>query len=176
MITLKKKKMKRLNVNFRMMLAITVILTLSYSLMAQPQRRSMQTNRPDGNFMYFFPELTEEQKSQIEEINLETLKEVQPLRDELQVNNAELNTLVKKDDPDMDAISKLVEENSGIRTRIQMLNIEGRIKIRSLLTEDQKVRFDAGATGMRQFRDRSGYMPQRGLRGSGRFFPNRGWF
>jgi hypothetical protein len=136
--------MKKLNVNFKIVFVGIIILALSCDLMAQPLQERARQREQKARFTEMVPGLTEEQRNQLKEIHLATLKEVQPLKDELKVNNARLNILLKQDNPDMKEINNLVEANADIQARVMMLSIEGRVKTRSLLTEEQKILFDAG--------------------------------
>ena len=135
--------MKRLYVNFKVLVVFTILLVLSHSLMAQPRQRRMQQHGETYRFEQIIPGLTEEQKIQMKEIHLATLKEVLPLKDELKVNNARLNLLVKKDNPDMKEIKSLVQTNAEMQIKIEILTTESRIKTRSLLTDEQKILLDA---------------------------------
>jgi len=88
-------------------------------------------------------DLTEDQRAEVKEIHLVRMKEVQPLKDQLKINRAKLNALVNKDNPDMKEIVNLAEANAKIMTNIQVKQIESKIKVRSLLTDEQKVIYDA---------------------------------
>lgn len=142
--------MKRMNLNFKILIAITVMLALSYSLMAQPSQQRMQASPESGH--NFLPGMTEDQKSQLKEVKLATLKAVQPLQDELKVNRARLNLLVKKDNPDMKEIQSLVEATAEIQVKVQMLTIESKIESRKLLSEEQKILLDAKGDRMQKMR------------------------
>ena len=135
--------MKRLYVNFKVLVVFTILLVLSHSLMAQPRQRRMQQHGETCRYEQIIPGLTDEQKIQMKEIHLATLKEVLPLKDELKVNNARLNLLVKKDNPDMKEIKSLVQANAEMQIKIEILTTESRIKTRSLLTDEQKILLDA---------------------------------
>jgi Spy/CpxP family protein refolding chaperone len=144
--------MKRLESNFKILIAITVMLALSYSLMAQPTQQRMQAPSERSWMGQIVPGLTEDQKSQLKEVKLATLKSVQPLQDELKVNRARLNLLVKKDNPDMKEIQRLVEATAEIQVKLQMLTIESKIKSRKLLSEEQKILLDAKEDKMQKMR------------------------
>ena len=134
--------MKKTDSNLKVLVAIIALLGLSLSLIAQPgqqQRQFQQRNHSCDGLL----DLTEEQKAEMKEIHLASLKEIQPLRDELKINRAKLDALIKKDDPDMKEITSLVEANGELITKIHISRIESRIQVRSLLTEDQKVIWDA---------------------------------
>jgi Spy/CpxP family protein refolding chaperone len=101
---------------------------------------------------YQFLDLTEDQKDQIKQIHLAHMKDVQPLKDEVKINRAKVNALLNNDDPDMKQIISLVETNGKLLTQIQIKSIEQKINVRSLLTEEQKIIFDAHGGKMEQRR------------------------
>ena len=123
-------------------ISIIGLFIFSSSLMAQPQNRQGPVHQ-EGPCGLAALNLTEEQKSEIREIRLEKGKETQALKDELAINKAKINALVHKDNPDMKEIVSLAEENGKIITRIQVREIDSKIKVRAVLDEDQKVIFDA---------------------------------
>jgi Spy/CpxP family protein refolding chaperone len=134
--------MKRTDSNVKVLAAIIVLLGISLGLMAQPGQQQRQ-HQHEGQNCSGLVDLTEEQKAEIKAIHLERMKAVQPLKDEIKINRAKINALVKKDDPDMKEITGLVEANGKLLTQVRILQIDSRIKERSLLTEDQKVVWDA---------------------------------
>jgi Spy/CpxP family protein refolding chaperone len=141
--------MKRIDRNVKLLLAIIVVLGLSLSVMAQPNRRGPMPHRSmavKSGLPHL--DLTEEQKDQIKQIHLAHMKDVQPLKDEVKINRVKINALLKTDDPDMKQIVSLVEENGKLLTQIQVKSIEQKINVRSLLTDDQKILFDAHSERM----------------------------
>lgn len=140
--------MKKIDRNFKLLVAIIVVLGLSLSVMAQPNR-GYKAHRPmmvkSGLQML---NLTEEQKDQIKEIHLSHIKDVQPLRDKVKINRVKVDALLKRDEPDMKEIVNLVEANGKLLTQIQVKGIEQKINVRSLLTEEQKIIYDAHSERM----------------------------
>jgi Spy/CpxP family protein refolding chaperone len=134
--------MKKTDSNLKVLAAIIVLLGISLGIMAQPGQQKRQCQY-EGQYCSNLPDITEEQKAEIKKIHLNRMKEVQPMKDEIKINRAKLNALVKEDDPDMKEITGLVEANGKLMTQVQILQIESKIKVRSLLTEEQKVIFDA---------------------------------
>ena len=136
--------MKRLDKNFKLLVAIIVVLGLSLSVMAQQHYRRQM---PQRSMMAHSPmqllDLTEDQKDQIKEIRLAHIKDVQPMKDEVKINRLKVDVLLKTDDPDMKEIIGLVETNGKLLTQIQVKSIEQKINVRSLLTDEQKIIYDA---------------------------------
>ncbi len=159
--------MKKSNLNLRTWLVLLVLAGLPAGLMAQPQQARQQFRQQDQAGPAL-PGLTEEQKESIKEIRLETHKVVQPLRDEIAINKAKINALAKKDDPDMEEIITLVETNGKLLTQISVQQIDSRIQIRSLLTEEQNLIWDLHHGRMKGRRGMAGYRPHRGFQQRGR--------
>ena len=134
--------MKKVNVNLKTLNAIILLFGISLGLMAQPQMRNRQFNSGECRALTIM-NLTEDQETQIREIHLAGANEIQSMKDELQINKAKINALVKKDDPDMKEITSLVETNGKIRTEMRVKQIDNRLKVRALLTDEQKIIFDA---------------------------------
>jgi Spy/CpxP family protein refolding chaperone len=91
--------------------------------------------------------LTPEQDAQIAELRTNHLKEVTPLRNELGEKRARLRTLQSTDKPDLNAINKTIDEMGAIRTNIQKKGAAHRAEVSSLLTDVQRVNFNARKTG-----------------------------
>ena len=160
--------MKRVDVNLKVIIAIIVLFGLSLSLMAQPQQKQQQFRQWDQRGFHMM-DLTEEQETDIKEIRTTMRKEIQPLIDETKINQAKINALIHKDNPDMDEIVSLIEANGKLKTQIQVLRIESKIKVRSHLTEDQKVNFDAHERRMRGKRAMVHHRSQQMMPDRGRF-------
>lgn len=100
-------------------------------------------------------DLTEEQRARIGEINSETMKAQLPLRSRLRTLQAELDELLIAHPPDRGAIDGKIDEMGGLRTQMRKERIHTRLRIRELLTEEQRVKFDAAGMhgpGMRMMR------------------------
>jgi Spy/CpxP family protein refolding chaperone len=154
--------MKRIDNHFKLLVAIIVVLGLSLSVMAQPNRRGHMSNRPmNVQSGLQFLDLTQEQKDQIKEIHLAHMKDVQPLKDEVKINRVKVDALLKKDDPDKKEIVSLLESNGKLLTQIQVKSIEQKISVRSLLTDEQKIIYDAHGEKIRGRRAMAGHYSHR---------------
>ncbi|MFC2116283.1 Spy/CpxP family protein refolding chaperone [Bacteroidota bacterium] len=134
--------MRKLDINVKVLFAIIVLFGLSLSLMAQPYQKQEQYRQEDRCGVFAI-NLTDEQKTEIKEIHMARMKETQTLSDEVKINKAKINALLNKENPDMKEIVSLVEANGKMLTQIQIRNIESNIKVRVLLTDEQKLIFDA---------------------------------
>ena len=133
-------------------LLITAIMAVSsLSVYAQPQnarpymgkspQEIKRPARPDG-FSYYGA-LSEEQRAEIKKIRTEQTKERTQIRYMLKEKQAKLEVLQTADKPDMKEINKTIDEIASIRAKEMKNQAAARQKIRSLLTEEQRVYFDA---------------------------------
>jgi Spy/CpxP family protein refolding chaperone len=88
------------------------------------------------------PGLTGEQKEQIKNLHTDYLRDIQPFKNELNINRANLDALVTEDNPDMNEIKNLIYENGKLMTELRKKQVAHKLEIRDLLTEEQKVFFD----------------------------------
>ncbi len=159
--------MKKIDVNMKVLIAIIAIFGISLSLMAQPQQRQQMPQKNHGGLAGL--DLTEDQKAEIKAVHLSQMKETQPLTDEVNINRAKLKAAMHKDNPDMKEIVSLVESNAKILTDIQVNKIEAQIKVRTLLTEEQKVIFDTRSNNTKAKRA----VAQRRMQGMAKRMPAR---
>ncbi|MEO0137461.1 MAG: Spy/CpxP family protein refolding chaperone [candidate division WOR-3 bacterium] len=83
-------------------------------------------------------DLSPEQKTQLENIRIETRKNIIPIKSQIELKEIELQQAMKSDNPDKDKILKLSKEIHELEWQIKKLNIEERLKINSILTPEQK--------------------------------------
>jgi Spy/CpxP family protein refolding chaperone len=129
------------------MAALLFVLFMAGSLMAQAPGPPASAQGGSGAL-----NLTEDQEKQIQELKTGLHKAVTPLRSRLHVMEAELQALSVAESPDEVAISRKIEEMGKLRIQIQKLEVLNRVKIRNLLTDEQKVRFDNMGQRMRKRR------------------------
>lgn len=106
-------------------------------------------------------DLSEEQQEQVKQHWLEGQEEMLPLRNELREKRARLQTLRTSADYDKSAVNSLIQEIGELETNMMLLREEHRQEMRSFLTAEQKVIFDA-------HRLNRGNRGSRGMRGTGR--------
>ncbi len=100
--------------------------------------------------------LTEDQQKQIKDLRTQIEKEILPLKSDLQVKSAELKQLLVAEKPDRAAINKKIDEIGSLRTQIQKKKVENQLKVRVLLTPEQRIMFDKRIlAGRKQFRNRN---------------------
>jgi len=134
---LKSNKMKTKNLMF-----IAVLIFVSSSIFAQGPN-SKQGNK--GNMFMNIPDLTEAQKTQLTEMRAANMKEMLPLRNELQEKQAHLNTISTGDNVNLNDVYKVIDEISTIKTNMAKNRAKHRQEVRKILTDDQRVFFDMHA-------------------------------
>jgi Spy/CpxP family protein refolding chaperone len=151
--------------NFILLSVAVFVLVLTGFALAQmeakgpqngPRHRMLREHEPG---MYARLELTDAQKEQIEKLRTEHAKKVLPLRNELGELRAELRTLSTVDKVNMNDIDKKIDEMGKVQTELMKERAAHRQQIRSLLTDEQRVKFDShfghglkGRGGMRMNR------------------------
>lgn len=112
-----------------------------------------------GNCAYM--QLSEDQLAQVTKLQLALTEKNLPLRNDLNVMRAEMQALRTGNNQNLKDISNLIDDMSATQAQISKNFTEHQLAVRSLLTDDQKVMFDA----------RQG---NRGNRGNGNFGPRQG--
>lgn len=145
--------MKRIN------LTTVFTLLLVAGLMAAFQAKSQQMNgngrhngmqRNMGPMMEHheaIPNLTEDQKQKIDQLDLAFDKTTLPYHNDIREKEAHLQTLLTQDNADMNQINKTIDDIGTLRTKIRKERVATDLKIRGLLTDDQKVVFDMRGRG-----------------------------
>ncbi len=135
-------------------LVLTLIAVLAVSSMAiaqqKPERKRGERvqretlmpchKRMAGHMNHFF---TKEQQEKVKGIRLETAKQVKPLRNELGELKARQQTLTTVDKTDLNAIYSNIDKMTMVKAEIQKIMAKQHQQIRSLLTEEQLLKFDA---------------------------------
>ena len=131
------------------MMFIAASLILTASAFAQPGRmhsegmgKQCMHGKEHKGHMSMIPDMTEQQKEQMEELRTEHLKVMLPLKNQLTEKHARLNTLSTVENVDMKKINKTIDEIGEIKTKMMKEHASHRQEIRKLLTEDQRLVFD----------------------------------
>ncbi len=121
--------------------AFIFLSTMVFSVNAQDAKSNMGCN--GKGLMGHIPNLTETQQTQITEIRTKHMKISNDLRNQLKEKRAHLQTLTSSDNPDQKAIDATIDEITGLQNKLMKNGTAMRMEIRSQLTDDQKVYFDA---------------------------------
>jgi len=101
----------------------------------------MHGEKTPGHMMV--PDLTDSQKDKMKTLHVDHMKAIQPLQNEIGEKQARLRTLQTADKVNMSEINTLIEDIGRTRTEMMKLRAAHHQEIRSLLTEEQRVIFDA---------------------------------
>ncbi|WP_167616472.1 Spy/CpxP family protein refolding chaperone [Maribellus sediminis] len=106
------------------------------------KRHDLRAERIDNFF-------TEEQQEQMKALRLETAKQIKPLKNQLNELEARQQTLTTAEKADMDAIYQNIDKISELKADIQKIMAKQHQEVRSLLTEEQLIKFDAQKARMK---------------------------
>lgn len=130
---------------------LVAVFAISTTAMAQseqgrkrhPEQKEMMMKRHKQMKERFNNFFTEEQKTKMKELRIETAKQVKPLKNELNELRAKQQTLTTADKADMKAINANIDKMSEIKADIQKIMAQQHQEIRTMLTEEQLIKFDA---------------------------------
>lgn len=86
--------------------------------------------------------LTGEQKTEITRLRVSLKKELAPVEAAIGLKRSEVNAILTSDRPDRAALGRLVEEISALKKEMLRSKYEQMIKVRSILTAEQRTAFD----------------------------------
>jgi Spy/CpxP family protein refolding chaperone len=153
--------MKKTVVTKSLLVLLVSVLITSFSLNSYAQREPREF-KDSARIEHKIPNLTADQKTKIETLKIKHIKEVTPLRNELDEKRAHLKTLESMEKVDRDAINKTIDEITALQGKIMKMKVNHRLDVAALLTDEQKVFFNSHREG----RDRD---DERGMeRGKGR--------
>jgi len=93
--------------------------------------------------LFFLNDLTEDQKEKIHKVELKKIEAMTPLRNQMKEKRARLNTIVTTMPVDIKGAELVADEIGKITASMIKANIKTDQEIRTLLTPDQQVIFDA---------------------------------
>ncbi len=129
---------------------------------ARPQQRALQDERQQMRgqgieYCTFIPDLTDEQIDAISDLRTEKLKKSTDHRNQMAELRARKRTLMTSDSPDMTKIDAIIDQMTDLRKAQLKSNARHHQQVRGLLTDEQKVYFDArGQRGRGNFDGRRG--------------------
>lgn len=87
-------------------------------------------------------DLSEDQQAKVKELRNDHLKKTSVTKNELKVKRAELEAAIEVDKPDRKKIDLLVSEINELQGAIFTERINHKMEVRSLLDDEQKLKFD----------------------------------
>ncbi len=124
-----------------MLAGIVFISTFTTPVLAQGPGRGPGPGNEDC--LARVPGITEEQHQAIDELRTAHIRKAELIRAEIGEKNARLNTLNLAEETDTKAIDKTIDEISKLRGDLMKEREAHKRNIKALLTDEQKVYFDA---------------------------------
>jgi len=106
--------------------------------------------------------LTEEQRAAVKEINLQSIKETQPLRDKLNELKARQRTLINEANPNMSAIYTNIDEIAKLESQIAKIKVRTKVEMASKLTEEQRLMMSKFDKPGKKGKNKPGFHKRRG--------------
>lgn len=132
--------MKRLTI-----LSLAAFVLLSVSAIFAQQGQGMRGTMPDGDRPGFEKgalDLTEEQQTKISKMRLEMQKQMTPLRSKVQTLRSEYKLMIIDEKISEADLKSKLDEISGLRKDMALKRAKHQRQVRSILTDEQKVKFD----------------------------------
>ena len=146
--------MRNTNLNIPAFVLFAMLILAGYQAEAQREggnesRRGYRSENPRGsddgygrfNRLESALDLSDEQKTQIEKLHLDMQKELLPTFNEIREKNAQLSTMVSENESES-KINQLIYEIGNLEVIVRKRHINTHFKVRELLTDEQKVKFD----------------------------------
>lgn len=123
---------------------LAAVLMMSSLLMAQPPMKGMAKNAPQFHppMPYAQLQLTDEQRTKIDQMRLEFEKEMLPLRDQMKSLQTQYRLKVIDEKASTAELQNLQSKISSLREKMALKRAAHVRKVRALLTDEQKVKFD----------------------------------
>ncbi len=126
----------------RMLSVVVMSLFLATAIFAQPMPQQKAPNPPAGR-MFNALNLTDQQRSQMEDLHLSLEKTLIPMRADLQKLNADYKLMIIDPKVSETDLKKQLQKMAGLRINMALERAKNQRKIRSLLNTEQKKKFDA---------------------------------
>jgi Spy/CpxP family protein refolding chaperone len=132
-----------------LVLLLAAMIMIPMSIYAQPPEKD--GDRTEEHLMHgkkemgphpMIPDLTDKQQEKMKDLQVEHMKMVQPIMNEIGELKAKLHTLETVKAPNMVEINKLIDDIGQQHTKIMKLKAAHMQEIRKLLTDEQRVFFD----------------------------------
>lgn len=135
---------------------------LSTATVSAQRGRNFDRQPPEPRQAYLnIDNLTPEQENHIKALRTEQLEKRIKFRNQMDELQARKRTLMSEKNPDMGAVNAVIDQMTALRGEMAKQAVEHRQQIRNLLSDEQRVQFDARTQNRpRQGMDR----PARGQR------------
>jgi Spy/CpxP family protein refolding chaperone len=136
------------NIKTIVLLSVTLLMATGIDALAQ-RGRGFDRGRGAGQACLNIPGLTDDQRDQMSELRTAHLREMQTFRGQIDINRAQYRALINEENASMTAINANIDERSALRNQMEKKQAEHHQAVRRLLTEEQRVYFDAFPRGAR---------------------------
>jgi Spy/CpxP family protein refolding chaperone len=126
--------------NVTILLLVGLLMSLPLMAIAQPFQGKMM-GAMQGKMMDKL-DLTDEQKAQVETFRLDHQKAMMALKDDLRSLRNDMKLLLTQDNPSSNDIKALAGKIGDATEKIATEKANHRVKVRNILTAEQKVKFD----------------------------------
>lgn len=135
---------------------IALLMGTSFAQDAAPSKEMRQGKQGKHQAMLEeLPDLTENQKAQIKDIREESREKMEPQRDEMKKLRSKMMELKSAEKPDQEQINKLIDEQAKLKAQMEKNRTASELKVRELLTPEQRKVFDAQQKEKMQKREKS---------------------
>lgn len=127
---------------------ILLIGVCTLGAMAQPNQGQRSRHGEDrdrghrGDRVMAMLDLTDAQKDEMKLLRIEHQKAIKSDQQTLKLKMVELSNLVSNDNPGTKDVNRLTDEIGGLQTALLKAQIAHRIEVRTILNEEQKLKFD----------------------------------
>jgi Spy/CpxP family protein refolding chaperone len=150
-MTQKRKENKMLKLRSKgIVLPIAALILVAGTAFAQPPGMQEQSGGrkgmhdcEKGGHGPMIPGLSEGQHEQIKALKVEHMESMLSLRNEFGEHKARLRTLTTKSKVNMTEVNRVIDQIGALRTRMMKQRVAHQQSIRELLTDEQRVFFDA---------------------------------
>lgn len=101
-----------------------------------------QSLRHERMAHHFSLDLSEEQKDELNSIRMEHFKNMKPLKNKMVELKAKEHTLISEEEVDLKAVNKVIDEQTDLINKMRKLQAEQKVKIKSILTDEQIMKFE----------------------------------
>ena len=101
---------------------------------------------------HFSLDLTDVQKEEMQALRSAQYKAMNPLKLKMAELKAREKTLLSEEPVDLKAVHKVIDEQTDLMNKIRKLEVEHRLKVRSILTDEQVMKMEQRNSMHRQFR------------------------
>lgn len=135
---------------------IALLMGTSFAQDAAPSKEMRQGKQGKHQAMLQeLPGLTENQKAQIKDIREESREKMEPQREEMKKLRAKMMELKSAENPDQEQINRLIDEQAKLKAQMEKTRTASELKVRELLTPEQRKVFDAQQKEKMQKREKS---------------------